>query len=151
KPTALQTHIPAQQPAQKLIQPAVPGINTLKPLKAPHPPATSNLTSRVDPTIANVFATPLADGPVIFSGPYDKLNDSPAKTPSSSSPHSSSPSSKKNSSLRGNSSLALSSSSPLPDIPWDDDDLMMYFQDPPEKLLRASLCLTHIQARGKDR
>ncbi|GFS03593.1 hypothetical protein ElyMa_001153900 [Elysia marginata] len=97
---------------------------------------TSTLTPKTEPNLASLLTTPLDEGPAITSGPYDSAPPKEASSTSSSSsfsPHSSSQSSKKKNSTGGNSSLALSSSSPLPDIPWDDADLMMYFTDPDQK------------------
>ncbi|RUS85816.1 hypothetical protein EGW08_006445 [Elysia chlorotica] len=100
KPTILPTQ-PPLQPAvtQNLSQPAALAYNPLRPLKAPPPPVTSTFATKVEePTMPSVFATPLADGPVVFSGPYDKVKETPAKASSfSPSRDSSSPSSKKSS------------------------------------------------------
>ena len=131
-PGKVETQVPAQQPPLTNQQPPESTYTTLPLLKGTTS-AAYNQTPRAEPNLANVFSSPLADGPIIFSGPYDKTHDSPKKAPSSSSSQkSSSPSSKKNS-IGGNSSLTLTSTSPLPDIPWDDDDLDMFVSNPQAK------------------
>ncbi|GFO14400.1 histone-lysine N-methyltransferase SETMAR [Plakobranchus ocellatus] len=94
----------------------------LHPLPPSKPPTAAGSLYSTQPTLANVFATPLSENPVISSGPFTGPLGKEPDSPRRASPSSSKKSSTKNSTC-----------STPPDIPWDDADLLLYFSDPPFK------------------
>ena len=113
---------PHPEPAQfKPRAPAAAGQNIFQPLPSLRVGPVAAGSTPPPPNahpISNVFSTPLAGNPVIFSGPTGQEPNAPHAYTSAASPNKDSP------------KYNASSSSPS-DMPWNDDDLLLYFSNPP--------------------